>query len=144
MLVSLAEQTGAKASIPRGRLETYSHQHDEHTLENDMHTPTLGLAPPIALHRPLWRRATGALWFAWQAGRARRWARRQAIVQRCLAAFACWDVREVARLDDHLLRDIGVPDWLRAEAHVLRRDDSMAALWQGVGPAEGFDTGARW
>lgn len=105
---------------------------------------TATLSRVIPLHRPLWKRWLDDVSARLQARRAQRQARRRAALQRCLAAFRCWDTRQVAALDDHLLRDIGVPDWLRDEAAAHRRDASMAAVWQGAGPAEGFDPGTRW
>jgi len=51
---------------------------------------------PIALHRPLWSRATMAVYEAWAAWRAT--ARRQA------------EARALARIDRHLLRDVGLAE----------------------------------
>jgi len=50
----------------------------------------------IALHRPLWSRATMAVFEAWASWRAA--ARRQA------------EMRALARLDRHLLRDVGLEE----------------------------------
>jgi len=74
----------------------------------------------IPLARPLHQRVLDTLaagWAVWQAARRRRRARRQA--ERELQA-----VRDMNEL---LLRDIGAPDWMVADANA-RRVDQLRGL----------------
>jgi hypothetical protein len=75
---------------------------------------------PIPLHRPLAARWLDRLVEAWQALRPNE--------RRTSAPVEEWDLDQVAALNDATLRDIGVPEWLVAEAHVRRGADHRALL----------------
>ena len=69
----------------------------------------------ISLARPLHQRALGALADAvraWRNGRRRRAALRR----------AARELQAVRDMNDLLLRDIGAPDWMVADAHERRID----------------------
>jgi hypothetical protein len=89
-----------------------------------MNTTTACLPRTIPLSRPWplrwWHAASEAL----QSARA-AWAeaRRERAEQRIQA----WDPGALAGLDDHVLRDIGAPDWVRAEAAVKRESERYSA-----------------
>lgn len=96
-----------------------------------MTTPTYaacaaGTAPMvIALHRPLWQRWGEAL-----AERGQRLARaaRQAFAPRPAASGADdapLTLHEAMTLNDHTLRDIGVPESLREQAAAQREFDAL-------------------
>lgn len=72
----------------------------------------------IPLARPWHQRWLDTLAEGWHALRARR-AQRD---------FEQWSVEDLATLSDHTLRDIGAPDWLRAEA-LARREADLRNAW---------------
>jgi len=84
-----------------------------------MNTCTATLPTAIVLHRPFWQR-----W--WQqvldslARVQRRWHAHGPLAERELG------LQEAMALNDHTLRDIGAPEWLREQASQQRELDSIA------------------
>lgn len=69
------------------------------------------------LHQPWMAQLVDKLIKRWRAAR---------MAQRCRASLAwAWDARYVAHLDDHTLRDIGVPDWVIEEARLRRETERL-------------------
>lgn len=83
-----------------------------------MNSTTACLPRTIPLSRPWPQRWWHAAADALQSLRA-TWA--EARCERLQERVQAWDPQAVADLDDHVLRDIGAPDWVRAEA-AARRD----------------------
>ena len=81
---------------------------------------TTSVISATLLHQPWMAQLVDQLIVRWKAAR---------LLQRCRAGLAvAWDARFVAHLDDHTLRDIGVPDWLIEEAR-LRREGERWPAW---------------
>ena len=78
----------------------------------------------IPLSRPWHQRWRSAVAEALQSLRAAWTASRGDSPEERIEA---WDPQAVAELDDHVLRDIGAPDWVRVEAAVRREADRHAA-----------------
>jgi len=119
MLVSIADQHGQNKSLPWRELGFYAYQHRCSALEHTMQTTTC--PSTISLHRTWHQRLLDTsladvvltLRQAWQA-RSRKLRE-----QRELAA--------VAEMNELLLRDIGAPDWMVAEAAARRDVDRLRA-----------------
>jgi hypothetical protein len=85
-----------------------------------MMTTTSVLAATL-LHQPWMAQFIDKLIARWRAAR---------LAQRCRASLAwAWDARFVSQLDDHTLRDIGVPDWVIEEARLRREGEALNAPW---------------
>lgn len=82
-----------------------------------MNTTTASLPRTISLVRPWPLR-----W--WDAAARFADAVRSALKARREARAAAWHASAMAELDDHVLQDIGVPDWVRAEV-AARREASL-------------------
>jgi hypothetical protein len=83
-----------------------------------MMTTTSPLAATL-FHQPWMAQLVDKLIVRWRAAR---------VAQRCRASLAwAWDARFVSQLDDHTLRDIGVPDWVIEEARLRREGDRWQA-----------------
>jgi hypothetical protein len=110
MLVSICDQNGQNKSLPLAGLAFYAYQHP--LRRPAMSNPTCTTIP---LARPLHQRAADALadlWCAWQAARQRRRARR----------MAARELQAMRDMNELLLRDIGAPDWMVADASTRRID----------------------
>ena len=93
------------------------------------------IARPIPLSSPWpvrWWRAVGDRFLAARVQRPARPgpAGRDAVPE--------WDIGDLAALNDTVLRDIGVPEWLREEA-AARRDSEHAMLGVRAGSGALFD-----
>jgi hypothetical protein len=100
-----------------------------------MNTTTAPLPRTIVLSRPWPRRWWHAVAEAWQRAREAAAERRR---ERELARAQAWEPGAVAGLDDHVLRDIGAPDWVRAEAAARREAETSATRLRG---SQLFDRG---
>lgn len=89
-----------------------------------MNTTTACLPRTIPLARP-W---PSRWWHAMAEGlRSLLTAWAEARRERLQERIQAWDPQAVAGLDDHVLRDIGAPDWVRAEAAVKRESERYSA-----------------
>ena len=115
MLVSITFQNGQNKSLPWRGLGSYSYQHRIATKELTIQATTT-CATTIQLYRPMHVRVL------------------QLVGDALLAMAAAWDVRlqrrrmdietrAIADMNEALLRDIGAPDWMIAEATARREID---------------------
>ena len=82
---------------------------------------TTSVLSATLLHQPWMAQLIDRLLARWRAAR---------VAERCRVGLAwAWDARFVSHLDDHTLRDIGVPDWVIEEAHLRRQCDALNAPW---------------
>src|ERR1043165_2594050 len=106
MLVSIAAQTVQNKSLPWGALGFYAYQHSQ-TTELTMQTPTFPSTIPLTrpLHDRLFEqlaRVFDAMRSAWHRRNERRRLERE--------------LEGVADMNELLLRDMGAPEWIIAQA----------------------------
>ncbi len=81
------------------------------------------LSRPIPLSSPWPLRWVHAVQEVLRMGLA-RWGRRSSAAS---GKVTEWGIEDLAALNDDILRDIGVPDWLREEAAVRRESEQAVA-----------------
>lgn len=82
---------------------------------------TTSVISATLLHQPWMAQLVDQLILRWRCAR---------VLQRCRVGLAwAWDARFVAHLDEHTLRDIGVPDWVIEEARLRRGGDAYTVAW---------------
>lgn len=110
------------------------------SIENPIGATTMSttccLPRPIPLARAWPLRWMDALADAARGLRA-TWA--EARRERAEARAPAWDVEAAAQLSDHVLRDIGAPDWLRVEAAAHRAGDHRSAIELRAGASGLFE-----
>jgi hypothetical protein len=129
MLVSIAYRFRQNKSLPAGLLGSYAYQHGVSKGVDVIHSPTC--PSTIPLYRPWSDKlllaavdAFNELGVRWRA-RAERRRREQAL-------------DAVADMNELLLRDIGAPEWMIAQANVRREVERQRLLEVQHGPRVGY------